>query len=257
MSTHGHVTFYEPNKTRPIQCYTWHDGHTTEAIGDLISLPFRIFNKQKAASADWAQNKDDGIKEGYWVYNQTLYFAMRYFLDKELPLLRKTTPWTHEEVYDSWVSMIPLQTCSLAFATWFCQQRFNRWNVVPNKSWCSYPGPDFIVLSTDKRINSYTIVYEADKDYIQEIEEEFKEKIAEKNALLPLSEFIWKNERIEEIIPCHITLNRIGNEFQIHVPFDAIFCELFWQDVDRANQLIATNNVSQDPILEAFLERWK
>jgi len=231
MSTHGHVVFYEMNGKRPIRpinCYTWHDGHREEAVADLLNLPFKIFSKQKDAyiranSTDLSRRDISGLAEGYWVYDQNMKFKLRE---------AKNNLCNREDIYNDWLATIPLQTCSLAYATWFCQNRFNRWNVVPSVKWCTYPGPDVKIYCTSSRINSYTIEIvfsEEDKDYADESEIEYLEKITELNSLIPNQFFTFKNA---SSINCHYQLFRKENTIQIVVPFDSIWCELFWKDVE-------------------------
>lgn len=260
MATHGHVTFYELSggkRIRPIHCYTWHDGHKSEAINDLLHLPINIFKKQREASRKTSADPEDmsGVAEGYWVYNQMMEFALRSFFEKPSPYQRRQ-PWTRESVYGHWQSMIPLQTCSLSYATWFCQQRFNRWNVVPNLKWCSYPGPDIKVLCTDGRLNGYTleIPFENDTEYADETFENINEHIKSLNSLLP-------DETIQignlPTINCHYRLARDGNTIRVAVPFDVIYCELFWKDVDEANKLIVEKKYDANPHLTKFVNRLK
>lgn len=258
MATHGHVVFYEMNGSRPVRpihCYTWHDGHRMEAINDLLDLPFKIFNKQKNASLRAYSTPEDlsGVAEGYWVYDQHMEFALSYIEENKL-FQRK--PWDRAHVYDNWFAMIPLQTCSLSYATWFCQTRFNRWNVVPNVKWCSYPGPDMKVYCTSGRMNGYTIEidFEKDKEYADESEKILTDKIAALNALLPNPTFDFTSRNGQEIvINCHYQLSRDENTLRIVVPFDPIWCELFWKDVDAANKVIDTNEFDKVPYLKSVV----
>lgn len=260
MSTHGHITFYELNgskRVRPIHCYTWHDGHKSEAIKDLLRLPINIFKKQREASRKASNTPEDlsGIAEGYWVYNQMMEFALRAFFTKPIQY-QKRNPWTRESVYHHWDAMIPLQTCSLAYATWFCHQRFNRWNVVPNLKWCSYPGQDVNVVCTEGRLNGYTleIPFENDAEYADETFEEISELLKTFNSLLP--EAAIKIADWPEI-NCHYRLARTGNTLRIAVPFDVIFCELFWKDVSEARQLIIEKKFDENSHLKNFVDRLK
>lgn len=269
MATHGHVLFVEQDggkRKRPINCYTWHDGHTREAIYDLLHLPFSIFTKQRDAYRKAHSNPEDlsGLKEGYWVYDQHLGFALRAFTERPTKYRQPRGPWTHNYVYDNWLSLIPLQTCHLSYAGWFCQNRFNRWTIVPNKKWCSYPGPDITVVCTHGRLNGYTIEYDMgeDTEYADEVEANFIEHIAALNSHLPHETFLFededpfgRNKRPAVEIRCHYKLTRTNNLFHIIVPFDAIFCELLWKDIEKAYELINTNRVAEDEHLERVLAR--
>lgn len=239
--THGHIVFYDwdgENRTDPINCHTYHDGFSQEAIDDLLDLPFDIFKKQKKAWENyWSIPQDtEMLRRGYWFYNMQMDFLIRDYYEN-------SKKKTREEVYKSWISMIPLRSGTLAFAQWFCAYRFNCWGIEAQEQ----ESTNFNVLCTNERLNSYTIefnmedFYDDDEEAIQEYIESLTEQINKINKLIP-------NEKMHD---CHCSITRIGNMLMIRVPFDAIFCELLWQDYQRFYQLADENRLAEDPYLYA------
>jgi len=264
MSSPGHITFFEQKgrkRIRPIHCYTWHDGLLEEAINDLIRLPFVIFNEQREACIKYNDIKSDdsGLRKGYWVYRHFFESAMKHGIKNNISNTYENAytykPLTHEDIYNDWVSMIPLQSGPISFANWFCQMRFNRWNVVPNTSWCSFSGPIATVIATAERFNSYII--ECTKSDSHDIVKRLELYISNlnKNILNENFEIHKNNSSIN--INCHCRLTECDDIVRIIVPFDAIYCELFWQDVQLSNLIISENRVSENPCLERFLNRSK
>lgn len=262
--THGQVTFFDSEGKNPIYCYAYHDGHEPAAIEDLLQLPLRIFQKQKSAHQKAYSEPEDlsGLKECYWVYDQHMEFAVDFITDQWSYKAKNgmNKPDTKQDLYNSWLAGIPFDTNQLAVANWFCQQQFNRWNVVP-KSWCSYPNKNIRVRCNGGRLGGYLIrwnleAYESEPEQITDLEEKFRDFVAKLNKKLPDSEF-QLNRRFENepvTINCHYKFRRKENIFYFTVPFDCVYLELFWQDVEYNYKLISENRVAEDPYLERLIK---
>ncbi len=210
MTTHGRILVRkdsEENKPREgLILYAWSDGHTHEAVKDIMSLPFTLFER----SIDRANNSNKHI--GPWYYQMFMSFATESERDSNCKR------WNEGEFSEKWEFLNRIHLHYAGVANWITFIHFDRWTVVPNLEYCSYPNdlPDIIVdVSEDEDEGEY-FIHMPDDETSKDILEEIAPTISELNGQIENKQF-------------HIT---VANN-KICVPFMGITKMLMWQAIQR------------------------
>lgn len=223
-----------------IHLYTWHDGHTSEALSDWLRLAEYIFsiskeNHRRLILDDHPPSSK--VIGGNWFYHAWIEEILRHMLaikprHKTLKqrLLRWKKTFSRNNLRSKWSAMIPLQTSAISFANWFVWLQFNKWCIVPSLEWCSYPGdqPD-ITIDVDEeaedRLVGYTLSFPPEEEggsLLERIESEVEE--INKRIVTPAAKVKISNSR-------NLSENKKGLALPtIYVPFDEMIVEYLFLD---------------------------
>lgn len=180
MSTHGRILVKD--ESDELTLYAWSNGHTKTILFDLIKLPYTIFYNSRER------------------YRNKAHLGSNFY--EIILTAAKENKWDKAEFESVWDSMNLIEIDLVVFASWISYLHFNRWMVVPNLDYCSYPGdkPD---LTIDVYDGSYNIL----------IRDEFNEFIKDVQSLIVADE--------------HISLD--GN--MCIVDMHKILIDLMWEDI--------------------------
>lgn len=232
--THGHilVTLKGGKKKDNLELYTWHDGHTNEAIEDLITLPQYIleyakFQTQMFNSPNIPRTKffEAHHYHGHWFYQHFMYF---YVVGAKADFPERSL-----EAYKAdWENSRQLEFCMPSVANWMTWIRFDRWTIVPNREWCSYPSdPADIIVEVDEAEGGYLIQPVKMDDY-------FDEWLAETNIIEEINSQVPEFGKIE--------IREKKGQWAIWVPFMEILKGLMWNEIQLAKDVLSGKNKKKE-----------
>jgi hypothetical protein len=238
MATHGRLLVKKKGSRGGFILYSWHDGHTKNALTDIISLPYTLFDYGREMSRNWHLRRKH--THGPWYYDQYLGFALSPDHHND------NKRWDLENLLDTWRCSNPLTVFTAGVANWITWVHFDRWTIVPNLKHCSYPGkhPD-IIVDVDEREDSLivTVPAEAHDEHAWEaFQPVIKSVVPELNARIP-DEF----DKIEVV-------EQKGKPFpKFVVPVMDITLGLLWKEIQWAYDVIDGKAQDNDGLVHAIV----
>lgn len=219
MSTHGRILFKNDPalSSDKLNVYAWSNGQKTIAINDLLSMPHTIFKLAKL-------HAENNLIPGHWFYRSFMQYANKEKYNKQ-------------SLYELWQILLPVEIHLAGIVNWFTSLHFDRWTVVPNLKYCTYPGnPDLIVeLCTfgEGLETNYCIIIDNEEAPGFNLKTELDDLVSNLNGLIRPGEQVWGNPKI---VPIN---DNMANQFGYMVPIEQILFELMWQEIEdfyQANQ---------------------